>query len=61
MKIFINIVKKIILSFLLIYGYNLIMYPLNLYIPINNINILVVYMFGIKGFIYLFLILIFIF
>jgi hypothetical protein len=61
MKIIINAFNKIIIGFLIIYGYNLIMYPLNLFIPINVINLIVISLFGIKGLLYLFSVLILIF
>ncbi|MBQ2409467.1 MAG: pro-sigmaK processing inhibitor BofA family protein [Bacilli bacterium] len=61
MKIIINTFNKIIIGFLMIYGYNLLMYPLNLFIPINMINLSITSLFGIKGLLYLCSVLILIF
>lgn len=44
-KIFL-LLKKIIFSILLLYGYNLIMSPLNLIIPINVITVGLITIFG---------------
>ncbi len=44
-KIF-SIIKKIIYSFFLIYGYNVLASPLNLIIPINIITVALVMLFG---------------
>lgn len=44
-KIF-SIIKKIIYSFFLIYGYNVLTSPLNLIIPINIITVALVMLFG---------------
>lgn len=49
LKEIINIVKKIILSVLLIYAYNKLALPLNVVIPINIITILLVYICGIPS------------
>lgn len=46
MKKIIVIVKRIILSFLILYGYNLIAVKFNLIIPINIITTLAVGLFG---------------
>lgn len=44
-KIF-SIIKKVIYSFFLIYGYNVLASPLNLIIPINIITVALVMLFG---------------
>lgn len=44
-----NIIKKIILSVLLIYAYNKIALPLNVVIPINILTILLVFICGIPS------------
>ena len=41
-----SIIKKIIYSFFLIYGYNVLASPLNLIIPINIITVALVMLFG---------------
>lgn len=46
MKKNLKILKKIIYSVFLIYGYNLITYPLNLIIPINIMTVLFIVIFG---------------
>ncbi len=46
MKKILKILKKIIYSVFLIYGYNLITYPLNLIIPINIMTVLFIVIFG---------------
>lgn len=61
MKVIINTFNKIIIGFLIIYGYNLLMYPLNLFIPINIINLTIASIFGINGLLYLCSVLILIF
>jgi hypothetical protein len=45
----VHIVKKIILSVLLIYGYNRLAIPLNVIIPINVVTILIVSICGIPS------------
>ena len=47
-KVF-NVIKKIILTVLLIYGYNKLALPLNVVIPINIITVLFVYICGIPS------------
>lgn len=44
-----NIIKKIILSVLLIYAYNKIALPLNVVIPINFLTVLLVFICGIPS------------
>ncbi len=46
MKRIINIFKKIIVTILILYSFNLIMAPLNLIIPINYITVLTIYLLG---------------
>ncbi|MDD2434630.1 MAG: pro-sigmaK processing inhibitor BofA family protein [Bacilli bacterium] len=53
--------KKIILSAFFIYGYNLIMAPLNLVIPINVVTVLAVTIFGIPMLLSLIIILLIVF
>ena len=45
----IKLVKKIIFSSFLLYGYNLLAAPLNLIIPINVINVLLLSILGIPA------------
>ncbi|MEG0794240.1 MAG: pro-sigmaK processing inhibitor BofA family protein [Bacilli bacterium] len=49
LKVIFQIVKKIVLAFCLVYGFNLIVPGLNIFIPINIITILVVTLLGIPG------------
>lgn len=42
----VKILKKIILSSLIIYAYNMLSFPLNLLIPINIVTVLLVTMLG---------------
>ena len=44
-----RVIKKIIMSFLIIYGYNAIGIPTSLIIPINFITVLFVYNFNFFG------------
>ncbi len=46
LKKILKLAKKIIVSAFFIYGYNIIMAPLNLIIPINIITVLAVTLFG---------------
>ena len=46
MNTIINIIKKIIVSSFLLYGYNLISVTLGLIIPINIITVLILVIFG---------------
>lgn len=41
-----QLIKKIIFSFLFIYAFNVVVYPLNMVMPINVINVLLVTFFG---------------
>lgn len=59
-KIF-NIIKKVVFSVFLIYGYNLIMAPLNLIIPINIITVSLVTILGIPALISLIIVLLVVF
>lgn len=51
LKSFFKIVKKIVISIIVLYGYNLITQPFNLNIPINVITILIMVLFDTSGFI----------
>ena len=44
-----NVIKKIIMAAFLLYGFNLIMSPLSIIVPINIITILVVSTLGFSG------------
>lgn len=44
-----SIVKRIVFSFFFLYGYNLIAFPLNLFIPINICTILILSILGIPS------------
>lgn len=54
-------IRKIIISSFLLYGYNLLVQPLNLMIPINVITVLAVAILGVPALISLILILIYIY
>lgn len=41
-----NLIKKIIFSFLFIYAFNVMVYPLNMIIPINVFNVVLVTFLG---------------
>lgn len=41
-----QLIKKFIFSFLFIYAFNVVVYPLNMVMPINVINVLLVTFFG---------------
>lgn len=56
-----SLLKKIVISAFILYGYNLIVTPLNLIIPINIITILLLTLFGIPALFALIIILIVIF
>jgi hypothetical protein len=45
----IDVIKKILVSAFIIYGYNVLVVPLNLNIPINIITILMITIFGIPS------------
>lgn len=49
MKTIYNIIKKVVFAFTLLYGFNLIMSGLNLFIPINVYSILAVGLLGFPG------------
>lgn len=51
LKSILKIIKKIIISIIVLYGYNLITQPFNLNIPINVITILIMVLFDTSGFI----------
>ena len=61
MKKILKIIKKIILSGFLLYGYNLIAAPLDLIIPINYITLLVTTILGIPGLLVLITVLVVVF
>ena len=47
-KIF-NVIKKIVMAAFILYGFNLIMSPLSIIVPINIITVLVVATLGFSG------------
>ena len=49
LKKIIKIIKKIVFSSFLLYGYNLLAVPLNIIIPINIINVLFISILGIPA------------
>lgn len=49
LKKILNVIKKLILSVLLIYGYNKLALPLDIIIPINMITVLMVFVCGIPS------------
>ena len=49
-KFLIKILKKVIISIMFLYGYNLIMQSFNLNIPINIITVLILSLFDTTGF-----------
>lgn len=49
LKNILKVCRRIIFSSFLLYGYNLIVSPINLYIPINFITILSISIFGIPA------------
>ncbi len=49
MQKIVKIIKKVIFSSFLLYGYNLLAVPLNIIIPINLINIAIITIFGIPS------------
>lgn len=53
-----ELIKKIVISAFILYGYNLIAAPINLIIPINIITISVLTIFGIPSLLLLILILV---
>lgn len=58
MKKIIKIIRKIIMSVFLLYGYNLIAAPLGFIIPINFITVLLLSIFGIPALLSLIVVLI---
>ena len=61
MKLIWKIFRKIIISSFLLYGYNLLVGPLNLMIPINEITVLVVSLLGFPGLLAMIFILIYVY
>lgn len=51
LKNILNFIKRIVFSSFLLYGYNLLINPLNLVIPINVITIFSIAIFGIPAFV----------
>lgn len=51
LKKILKIIKKIVISIIVLYGYNLITQPFNLNIPINVITISIMVLFDTSGFI----------
>lgn len=49
MKLVINVLKRLIMSFLLIYSLNVIISDLNVFVPINFVSIAVISLLGIPG------------
>ena len=49
-KFLIKILKKVVISIMFLYGYNLIMQSFNLNIPINIITVLILILFDTTGF-----------
>ncbi len=49
LKMILKFLKKIIISIIVLYGYNMIMQPFNLNIPINLITICILYLFDTTG------------
>lgn len=60
-KKMINIVKKIVFTCLILYGYNIVMSSLNMAIPINIITVLIISILGLPSLLALILIQILIF
>ncbi|HPF82858.1 MAG TPA: pro-sigmaK processing inhibitor BofA family protein [Bacilli bacterium] len=50
LKKIIKIVRRVILSFIIIYGYNLLISPINLIIPINLVTLTYTTILGIPAF-----------
>lgn len=51
LKSILKIIKKVVISILILYGYNLITQPFNLNIPINIITIMIMVLFDTCGFV----------
>ena len=60
-KILFRIIKRVIMSVFLLYGYNLIAAPLGFIIPINIITILLIFMLGVPALLALVVVLIVVF
>ena len=56
-----NIIKKIVVCAFILYGYNLLVGPLNLSIPINIITVFLLTLFGIPALVSLIVILLIVF
>jgi len=54
-----NVIKKIILSAFILYGFNLIMSPLSIIVPINIITVTIVACLGFSGLLGLIMIMLF--
>jgi len=61
MKYLLSFVKKIVLSAFMLYGYNMLVSPLNIIIPINYITVLSISILGIPALISFSLILLFVY
>lgn len=61
LKKVINLLKKVVFSSFFLYGYNLLAAPLNLIIPINLINILLLSLLGVPALFGLIFIFVFVF
>ena len=61
MKIILKIFKKIIISSFLLYGYNILVAPINLIVPINYITVSAISILGVPALISFSLILLFIY
>lgn len=57
----VKVIKRIVVAGFLLYGYNVIMAPLNLLIPINIFTVLLTAIFGIVAIPFLVIVLLFIF
>lgn len=61
LKNVLKFIKKIVISFFLLYGYNLLIQPIGLIIPINLITILLITILGIPAMLALIIILVMIY
>ncbi len=61
MKLIFKLLRKIIISSFLLYGYNLLVQPLNLMIPINVITVSAITILGIPGLLAMVLILVYVY
>ncbi len=48
-KKIVNVLRKVVVAFLILYGFNLLVSSINIFIPINIITLLVVTFLGIPG------------